>query len=653
MSAKQRKFKAEVQQLLDLVIHSLYSNREIFLRELISNASDAIDRARFEALSDQSVLEDDPEWKITLSVDREAKTLTVSDNGIGMGADDIDACIGTIASSGTRRFLEELRERQGAVPPELIGQFGVGFYAAFMVADKVTVISRRAGDPTAAVKWESEGAGSYTVEPATRARRGTDVILHLKDEADEFLEPWRLQAIVRKFSDFVEHPVVMDVEREETLTDAEGKPIPDAKPEKKVVTETLNSRKALWQRPRTEVTPEEYQEFYRHVSHDFMDPFETLHWSVEGTTEFRALIFIPQRPPLDMFVGDERHRGIQLYVRRIFITDRAEGLVPTYLRFLRGVVDSADLPLNVSREMLQEHRILRTIRSNVIKKVLDTLGDMMAKDRERYVTFWKAFGAVLKEGIHVDPENRGKIEDLALFASSKTGPTDLVSLAEVVARMPEAQKAIYYITAEDYAGADGAPQLEAFRSRGFEVLYLTDTVDEWVVQNLTSYKDKPLRSVAKGDVDLDTPEEKQQAEEGRKADEERFKALLDKAAAILGDRVKAVRLSRRLTESACCLVSDEFGIGLQLEKLLKAMHQEVPPARRILELNPKHPVVEAMRHLVDDSDAADRLRDYVEMLHDQALLTARLPVPDPLVFAKRVSDLMAAQAGAATPPAAP
>ncbi|NLF15788.1 MAG: molecular chaperone HtpG [Lentisphaerae bacterium] len=653
MSAKQRKFKAEVQQLLDLVIHSLYSNRETFLRELISNASDAIDRARFEALSDQSVLEDDPDWKITLSVDREARTLTVSDNGIGMGADDIDACIGTIASSGTRRFLEELRERQGAVPPELIGQFGVGFYAAFMVADKVTVISRHAGDPATAVRWESEGAGSYTVEPTTRARRGTDVILHLKEEADEFLEPWRLQAIVRKFSDFVEHPVVMDVEREETPTDAEGKPIPDAKPEKKLVTETLNSRKALWQRPRTEVTPEEYQEFYRHISHDFMDPFETLHWSAEGTTEFRALIFIPQRPPLDMFMGDERHRGIQLYVRRIFITDRAEGVVPTYLRFLRGVVDSADLPLNVSREMLQEHRILRTIRSNVVKKVLDTLGDMMAKDRERYVTFWKAFGAVLKEGIHVDPENRAKIEDLALFASSKTGPTDLVSLAEYTARMPEAQKEIYYITAEDYAGADGAPQLEAFRSRGFEVLYLTDTVDEWVVQNLTSYKDKTLRSVAKGDVDLDTPEEKQQAEEGRKADEERFKALLDKAAAILGDKVKAVRLSRRLTESACCLVSDEFGIGLQLEKLLKAMHQEVPPARRILELNPKHPVVEAMRHLVDDSDAADRLRDYVEMLHDQALLTARLPVPDPLVFARRVSDLMAAQAGAAPTTATP
>jgi len=653
MSAKQRKFKAEVQQLLDLVIHSLYSNKEIFLRELLSNASDAIDRARFISLSDQSILEDDHEWKIKIRVDREAKTLTVSDNGIGMGPEDIDACIGTIASSGTRKFLEELQEHREKMPPELIGQFGVGFYSAFMVADKVTVVTRHAGSPDHAVRWESDGGGSYSVDGSTRAKRGTDVTLHLKEDAGEYLDEWRIRKIVKKFSDFVEHPIVMDVEREETPRDAEGKPLKDATPEKKIVEETLNSRKALWQRPKNEITEDEYKEFYRHISRDFQDPFETLHWNVEGTTEFRALVFIPQRPPMDMFVGEERNRGIQLYVKRVFITDNCEQLIPLYLRFLRGVVDSSDLPLNVSRELLQEHRTIRLIRSNVVKKVLDTLADMMAKNRERYLTFWQQFGAVLKEGIHLDLENREKLEELALFQSSKTGPAAYVSLAEYLARMPAAQKDIHYITAEDYAGADGSPQLEAFRKRDYEVLYLTDPVDEWVVQNLTSYKGKDLRSVAKGDIELETEEEKKAAEESRKTSEEHLKPLLDKVKEILGDKVKTVRLSKRLTESACCLVSDEFGIGIQLEKLLKAMRQEVPPARRILELNPDHPVVTAMRQLLDAKDGAESLREYVEMLHDQALLTARLPVADPLLFAKRVSSLMAAQAGRLAQPAPP
>lgn len=644
MSAKQRKFKAEVQQLLDLVIHSLYSNKEIFLRELISNASDAIDRARFVSLSDQSIIEDDPEWKIKIQVDRAAKTLTVSDNGIGMGPDDIDACIGTIASSGTRKFLEELQEHHQNMPPELIGQFGVGFYSAFMVADKVTVVTRHAGDTANAVKWESDGGGAYTVDAAVRQKRGTDVTLHLKEEAVEYLDEWRIRKIVKKFSDFVEHPVVMDVERDETPRDADGKPLQDAKPEKKIVEETLNSRKALWQRPKSEISEDEYKEFYRHISRDFQDPFETLHWNVEGTTEFRALVFIPQHPPMDMFLGEERNRGIQLYVRRVFITDNCEQLIPLYLRFLRGVVDSSDLPLNVSREMLQEHRTIRLIRSNVVKKVLDTLNDMMTKNRDRYVSFWKQFGAVFKEGIHLDFENREKLEELALFQSTKTGPTGYVSLAEYVERMPPAQKDVYFVTAEDYAGADGAPQLEAFRKRDYEVLYLTDPVDEWVVQNLTSYKGKTLRSVAKGDIELETEEEKKAVEESRKTSEEHFKPLLDKVKEILGDKVKTVRLSRRLTESACCLVSDEFGIGIQLEKLLKAMRQDVPPARRILELNPDHSVVVAMRDLLGTKGGDDALREYVEMLHDQALLTARLPVEDPLVFAKRVSSLMAAQA---------
>ena len=387
MAAKQHKFKAEVQQLLDLVIHSLYSNKEIFLRELISNASDAIDRARFVALSEQSILEDDHEWQIRVHADREARTLTVSDNGIGMGPEDIDACIGTIASSGTRKFLEELQEHRDRMPPELIGQFGVGFYSAFMVADKVTVVTRHAGDPAQAVKWESDGSGTYTVEAATRAKRGTDVTLHLKDDAEEYLEEWRIRKIVKKFSDFVEHPVVMDVRREEQPTGADGKPLKDAEPIVKVEEETLNSRKALWQRPKSEVSEEEYKEFYKHISHDFQDPFETLHWNVEGATEFRALVFIPQRPPMDMFIGEERNRGIQLYVKRVFISDNCEQLIPPYLRFLRGVVDSSDLPLNVSREMLQEHRPVelgvrkKSSRTSLIMRNLDgAAADEFAQD---------------------------------------------------------------------------------------------------------------------------------------------------------------------------------------------------------------------------------------------------------------------------------
>jgi molecular chaperone HtpG len=647
MAAKQRKFKAEVQQLLDLVIHSLYSNKEIFLRELISNASDAIDRARFLSLSDQSILEEDPEWKITIRVDREAKTLTVSDNGVGMGPEDIDACIGTIASSGTRKFLEELQEHREQVPPELIGQFGVGFYSAFMVADKVTVLTRHAGDPASAVAWESDGGGAYSVEPGTRAKRGTDVTLHLKEEAEEFLDDWRIRKIVKKFSDFVEHPIVMDVRHEEQPKGPDGAPLKDAEPVVTVEEQTLNSRKALWQRPKAEVSEEEYKAFYKHISRDFQDPFETLHWSVEGATEFRALVFIPQRPPLDMFIGEERNRGIQLYVRRVFITDNCESLMPPYLRFLRGVVDSSDLPLNVSREMLQEHRTIRLIRSNLVKKVLDTLAEMMAKQRERYATFWKQFGAVLKEGIHIDLENREKLQELALFTSSTTGPDASVGLAEYVGRMPASQKDIFYITAEDYASADGAPQLEALRKRGYEVLYLTDPVDEWVVQSLQTYKDKRLRSVARGDIEVESEEEKQAVESTRKRSTEHFQGLLAKVKEVLGEKVKEVRLSKRLTESACCLVSDEYGIGIQLEKLLKAMRQDVPPARRILELNAEHPVLEAMHGLVERPESSDRFREYVEMLYDQALLTARLPVEDPLIFARRVSSLMAAQAGAA------
>jgi molecular chaperone HtpG len=641
MPARKRKFKTEVQQLLDLVIHSLYSNKEIFLRELISNASDAIDRARFESLSDPAILEDDPEWKIKITPDKDAKTLTISDNGIGMGLEDIDACIGTIANSGTRKFMEQLQENKANLAPELIGQFGVGFYAAFMVADKVTVITRKAGSE--GVKWQSDGDGSYTVEEATREKRGTDVTLHLKEDFGEYLEEWRIRKIVKKFSDFVEHPICMDIRREETPRDEDGKPIEGAETEVTITEETLNSRKAIWQRPKSEVSDEEYNEFYKHISHDFTDPLEVLHWNVEGRSEFRALVYVPSKAPMDMFMPESRNKGVQLYVKRVFITDNCEELVPNFLRFLRGVVDSSDLPLNVSRELLQEDRNLRVIRKNVVKKVLDSFSDMMEKNREKYEGFWKEFGPILKEGVASDFENREKLQDLLLFESSTTEDGAFASLADYVARMPESQKDIYYITGESRDQVANSPHLEAFRAKDYEVLFLTDPIDEWVVQGLSMYKEKHLKSIAKGDVDLDTEEEKKEKEESRKKAEEEHKNLVEKMKEILGDKVKEVRLSQRLTESACCLVADEFGMGTHMEKIMRAMNQDVPPARRILELNPDHPVVDVLQKMFDKDASSPKVAEYAEMLYDQALLTSALPVQDPLAFARRISDLMAAQ----------
>ncbi len=642
MKPKRRKFKTEVQKLLDLVIHSLYSNRDIFLRELISNSSDAIDRARFDSLSDESVLEDDPDWKIKIHVDKDAGTVTVSDNGIGMGPDEVEKNIGTIANSGTRQFLEQLQEAK-ELSPELIGQFGVGFYSSFMVADHVTVITRRAGDRDTGTRWESKGAGSYTVEAVTKETRGTDVILHLTEGMEEYLEEWKIRKVVKQFSDFVEHPVTMDIQREETPRDEDGKEIPGAETKVTIEEETLNSQKAIWQRPHSEITDEEYNEFYKHISHDFQDPLKVMHWNVEGVSEFRSLLFIPQRAPWDMFAPDGKHRGIQLYVRRVFITDNCEALLPQYLRFLRGVVDSSDLPLNISREMLQEDRQIRVIRKNVIKKVLDTLADLRDKNREGYEEFWQQFGAILKEGIHLDIENREKLNELLLFQSSKTEPGAYLTLGEYVERMPESQKEIYFLSGESRQVLDNSPHLEAFKSRDYEVLFMTDGIDEWVVQSLTTYKDKPLKSVEKGDLDLGASDDDDTTEEDRKQAAEAHKDLLEKMKSALGERVKEVRLSQRLTDSACCLVSDDYAMGVHMEKILKAMHQDVPPARRILELNPKHEVVQTMQALLVQDADHPRLEQYAELLFDQALLTASLPIDDPLMFARRVSELMAVE----------
>ncbi|MFA5205113.1 MAG: molecular chaperone HtpG [Lentisphaeria bacterium] len=626
MTVQHKPFKTEVQQLLDLVIHSLYSNRDIFLRELISNASDAIDRLRFEALSAPDLLQADPHPRISIVPDKAARTLTLRDNGIGMNAAEVEANIGTIASSGTRRFLTELKEHKGATPPELIGQFGVGFYSAFMVADRVTLLTRRAGADTA-VRWASDGSGEYTLEEAAKADRGTEIVLHLKEGMDEYLDGWKLRKIIKTYSDFVEHPVVL------TEAAEDGKEAPKD--------ETVNSQKALWQRPKNEITAEEYAGFYRHLSHDFDEPLATLHWQVEGAaTEFRALVFIPKSAGLDFLAPERRPHGLQLYVRRVFISDHCEALLPPWLRFLRGVVDSGDLPLNVSRELLQDDKQIRAIRNNLVKKVLDTLAEMKDKEREKYETFWKAFGPVLKEGMHLDFASREKLQELLLFPTAAKGAGTLVSLAEYVQAMPEAQKAIYHASGENRGALENAPHLEAFRAAGWDVLLLTDPIDDWVMQGLTEYAGKPLRSVTAGGA-ADLPPAAEAAPEHPAASEEELKPLLAFLKKQLGDQVKDVQASRRLTESACCLVADEHGMGVHMEKIMRALHKDAPPTRRVLEINPAHPVVRAMAALAAAGGQEERLGEYAEMLHDQALLTAGQPVADLLQFTRRVSRLMA------------
>ncbi len=645
-STQQHEFKTEVKQMLDLVIHSLYSNKEIFLRELISNASDAIDRARFEALKDPSLLEDSPEWKIKLLVDKDARTLTIRDNGIGMTAEEVEKNIGTVANSGTKHFLESLKAGKEELPPELIGQFGVGFYSAFMVADQVTLLTRRAGDKANGTRWVSQGDGFYTLEQAEKETRGTDVILHLKEEEGEFLEEWRLRGIVKKYSDFVEHPIVIDVERQEPVKDEQGNEVKDADgkpvPPKTVVREeTLNSQKAIWLRPKAEVKKEEYDEFYRHLSHDYQEPFETIHWSVEGQAEFKALVYIPQKPMWDMMVSEARPHGIQLYVHRVFITDSCEQLLPRYLGFLRGVVDSADLPLNVSREMLQEARALTLIRRNLVKKVLDTLADMQKNAPERYEAFHDNFGEILKGGLREDAANAEKIQNLLLFPSTSLEDGKRTTLADYVTRMPEGQKEIYYLTADALANAKNSPRLEAFQKKGYEVLLMTDTVDEFVLPSLESYQGKPLKDISKGEIDLESEEEKKAHQEERKAAQEANAALLARLQEALKEKVSQVRLSNRLTDSACCLVDAEWALGRQMQRIMRSLKQEVPETKQILEINPDHPLVAALRTLLDKNPQDPRLDEAAEMLFDSARIMENQPLDNPREYARKVARLMA------------
>ena len=619
-------FQTEVKQLLNLMIHSLYSNKEIFLRELISNASDASDKLRFAAIADSGLYEGDSELKIRVSVDKINRTITISDNGIGMSRDEVIANIGTIARSGTREFFQQLSgdEKKDA---SLIGQFGVGFYTAFIVADKVTLVTRRAGLTAGhGVRWESDGAGEYTVETVEKPTRGTDVILHLKEGEDSLLNSWEIKTVIRKYSDHIQIPIVMyretwNQEKNEFVVSEED--------------ETINQANALWARPKSEVTKEQYEEFYKHVGHDHEAPLAYVHSKVEGKQDYTQLLYIPARAPFDMFDRERRH-GLKLYVRRVFIMEDAGNLLPHYLRFVRGVVDSNDLPLNVSREILQESKDVEAIRGGCVKKVLGLLEDLAENDKEKFATFWKEFGIVLKEGLVEDFANKERIAKLLRFASTlNDGDEQTISLTDYIGRMKEGQDKIYYLTAETFAAAKSSPHLEIFRKKGIEVLLLTDRVDEWWISHLTEFEGKSLQSVAKGTLDLGTLED--EAEKAAQASaNESNKELLEKIKTNLGERVKEVRVTHRLTDSPACLVVDSGDMSFNLERLLKAAGQKVPTTKPILEINAEHPLVEKLKK----EENSSRFSDLCHVLFDQSLLAEGGQLEDPATFVKRLNQLM-------------
>ena len=639
MATEKKEFKTEVQQLLDLVIHSLYSNKDIFLRELISNSSDAIDKLRFNALSNKELLNEQTDFRIKLYIDNEAKTLVIEDNGIGMTKDELEANIGTIASSGTRKFMEEIKKGNSTNNPELIGQFGVGFYSAFMVADKVTMKTRPAGGNDSWT-WESSGDGSYEITEGGRDEHGTEITLSLKEDCRDYIVEFRLREIIKKYSDFVEYPILMDITREEPELDEEGNPKEGAEKKVTITEETLNSMKAIWMRPKNEVKKEEYNEFYKHISHDYTDPLKTVHYSAEGTLEFKALLYLPSKAPFDMFQHEGVKHGINLYVKRVFIMDNCEALVPRYLRFVKGVVESNDLPLNVSREILQEDLVIKKIEKNVTSKILATLKDMMKKSKEDYIGFYKEFGKVIKEGVEVDPSNKDKIKDLLLFESSKSKPGEYISLKEYTDRMLPEQKNIYFLTGDSRSTIENSPHLEVFKKKDVEVLFMTEPVDEFILPGFGEYSDKSLKSIAQGDIDLGTEEEKKIAEEQKKEVTGKYKNLIKKIGESLKDDVKEVRLSDRLTDSPSCLVTDEGDINPQMERIFAAMNQPVPEVKRILEINPDHPVIEKMNQIFETDKKDSRVTDFSELLHNQALLTEGVAVKDPVRFSKLISDLM-------------
>jgi molecular chaperone HtpG len=612
-------FQAEVKQLLDLMIHSLYSNKEVFLRELISNASDAIDRLRFAALSDPALYENDTEFKIRVSYDKDARTITVSDNGIGMTRDEVIANIGTIARSGTREFLASLTGDQQK-DANLIGQFGVGFYSSFVVADKVTLTTRKAGAPASeGVRWESDGQGEYSIENVEKHSRGTEVVLHLRPDEDELLNGYRLRSIIKKFSDHISVPIMMQVEGKDTGEE-----------------ERVNSAAALWTRPRSEITEEEYNEFYRTLSHDFNDPLAYVHSRMEGTQEYILLLYIPSKAPFDLWNRERRH-GVKLYVRRVFIMDDAEQLIPGYLRFVRGVVDSSDLPLNVSREILQHNRLIDTIRNNAVKKVLGLLTDMAAKEPEKYQKFWDEFGRVLKEGLAEDHANRETLAKLLRFATTHSdGETQNVSLETYVSRMREGQEKIYYMIADTYAAAANSPLLEIFKKKGVEVLLLSDAVDHLLVSELTEFEGKQLQSISRGEVDLSKIPDLVQDQNEQQPEVGEVQELVKRLKEVLNEQVKDVRVSTRLTTSPACLVVDEYDMDPSLERLLKAMGQKLPSGKPILEINTHHPILVKMSNERDEQ----KFRDWAHILFDQSVLSRGEMLENPTSFVNRLNELL-------------
>ncbi len=629
-------FETEVKHLLHLMIHSLYSNKEVFLRELISNASDAADKLRFEALSNGSLYEHDSDLKIRLEFNKEARTISVIDNGIGMTREEVQEHIGTIAKSGTKQFFESLTGNQ-AKDSELIGQFGVGFYSAFIVADKVTLITRKAGaNSEQGVRWESAGEGEYTLESVEKATRGTEIILHLKEDEDEFLDEWRIRSIVKKFSDHISLPIVMD------------KTIPEQKDDEGNVTEaehvteeTINNASALWTKSKDDISEESYNEFYKHVSHDYQEPLAHVHSKVEGSNEYTMLLYVPARAPFDMWDRDAKH-GVKLYVRKVFITDDAEQLMPRYLRFIRGVIDADALPLNVSREILQQSKQISAIKAGAVKKVLGLLESLASEeDGSKYSTFWSIFGNVLKEGVIEDAKNKDRIAKLLRFSSTHSNAqAQNVSLEMYVSRMKEGQEKIYYVTADSFAAAKNSPHLEIFRKKGIEVLLLSDRVDEWLLSSLTDFEDKHLQSVAKGELDLDkldSEEEKKELEEANKD----FESVLKQVKDVLGDKISEVRLSHRLTDSPACLVTDVYDMSLNMQRIMKEAGQDFSmfgggSSKPIFEINPTHPLVTKIKEEQDD----ERFADITNILFDQAILSEGGHLDDPAAFVHKLNGLL-------------
>ncbi|AEN10912.1 MULTISPECIES: molecular chaperone HtpG [unclassified Streptomyces] len=632
MPAETFEFQVEARQLLQMMIHSIYSNKDVFLRELISNSSDALDKLRLETLRDDTLQADTSDLHISIEADKEKRTLTVRDNGIGMSHDEVVQLIGTIANSGTAKFLRELKEaKDAAASEELIGQFGVGFYASFMVADEVTLVTRRAGE-SQGTRWNSDGEGTYTVESVDDAPQGTSVTLRLKPEDTEdqlfdYTSPWKLREIVKRYSDFITWPIRM----------AAAAPGEDgAEP----AVETVNSMKALWARSKDSVTAEEYSELYKHISHDWTDPLETIRMQAEGTFEYQALLFLPSHAPQDLFMQGHK-RGVQLYVKRVFIMDDCEALMPTYLRFVKGVVDAQDLSLNVSREILQQDRQIEMMRRRLVKKVLSTVKEMMSASPENYRTFWKEFGRVLKEGLLQDFENRDALLEVSSFASTQD-EEGLTTLRSYVDRMKEGQDQIYFMTGESRAAMESSPHMEAFRAKGLEVLLLTDPVDEVWVQSVPEFDGKQLQSIAKGEVDLDSDEEKEKAEAEREQRQQEYAGLLAWMTEQLGDSLKEVRLSSRLTVSPACIVSDTHDVTPALENMYRAMGEEVPHIKRILELNPSHALISSLRKahaaLGSEPDAGTELAETAELVHGLALLSDGGELSDPARFSRLMAD---------------